>query len=734
MRVVRRCHTGLSFILLAGAVALTSVAAPAAESAAETRKDKASFLTPKEQSFIRPGLEITVTNAWIDEGSVPKFQFKLTDSAGAPLDIEGVFTPGAVVVRPVLAYIPQGSNLYTAYTARSSTSSITGMTATQADRDRNGTIEKVGDGEYVWTFGLTMPGDYDPATTHTVAVWANRDLEEFELGEQSSADTFDWVPAGGEPNPRRVVTDASCNACHGELSAHDNRTTVDLCVTCHQPQSSDPDTGNTVDFAAMVHKIHMGAGLPSFLSSSFFWKTGPNNRGAGLPSVQNGEPYQIIGFGGSVHDYSNVVFPADVRNCSVCHAEDRAALPAFLSAEARVAPTRARATRARTAALSPDAKLQNATANYHLLNPSRRACGSCHDNVNFATGENHAGLPQLSDNQCSRCHAPQGELEYDLSILGAHTVERFSNELAGTNFELIGVTNTAPGQNPIITFDITNDAGARVAPADMGRLALVMAGGNGVDFGEFFSENATSAEGSGPFTYTFNTAIPEGAAGRWAIGIEGYQNGMILPGTQQERSVRDAGDNVVLYFDVAGGPASARRMVVSQAKCDTCHFDLSLHGDNRNNVEHCVLCHNPMTTDVARRPDDAGAPESVNFKDMIHRIHAGEELTRDLTIYGFGGTPHNYNEVVFPRDLAACTACHIDGTEELPVPQGAMATVNPRDFLNPTPPASAACLSCHTQMSAAAHADLNISPSFGESCDVCHGPGSEFAVDKVHAQ
>ena len=58
---------------------------------------------------------------------------------------------------------------------------------------------------------------------------------------------------------------------------------------CHTPQTTDPDTGNTVDFKVMVHKIHMGSGLPS---------------------VKDGKPYQIIGFNQNVSDWSSVNLPS----------------------------------------------------------------------------------------------------------------------------------------------------------------------------------------------------------------------------------------------------------------------------------------------------------------------------------------------------------------------------------------------------------------------------------------
>ncbi len=72
--------------------------------------------------------------------------------------------------------------------------------------------------------------------------------------------------------------------------------------------------------------------------------------------------------------------------------------------------------------------------------------------------------------------------------------------------------------------------------------------------------------------------------------------------------------------------------MVAQANCNNCHSFLEVHGSNRNQVEYCVLCHNPNQTDVARRPADQLPAESVHFKTMIHKIHTGEDLKTDFTI------------------------------------------------------------------------------------------------------
>jgi OmcA/MtrC family decaheme c-type cytochrome len=117
---------------------------------------------------------------------------------------------------------------------------------------------------------------------------------------------------------------------------------------------------------------------------------------------------------------------------------------------------------------------------------------------------------------------------------------------------------------------------------------------------------------------------------------------------------------------------------------------------------------------------------------MIHKIHAGIHLENDYTVFGYRGSEHNYNHVGYPGDLRNCVACHIDGTYSLPAPEGSASVDTLRGYYTPTPPGSAACISCHDSVDAAAHAFVNTAP-FGESCAACHGDNRTYSVDAVHA-
>jgi len=367
------------------------------------------------------------------------------------------------------------------------------------------------------------------------------------------------------------------------------------------------------------------------------------------------------------------------------------------------------------------------------LKPNRAACGACHDDVNFASGVGHVNLPQLSDNQCANCHTPQGELDFDASIMGAHTIPEYSRHLPGIKFELIKVDDGSAGKRPTVTFSITDGKGNPVKPSDMSRLAVVLSGPTS-DYTTYVSEDPRRAEGSGnAFFWTFQNPLPADAKGSYSVHIEGYKNAILLEGTAKQVTVRDAGENKIIHFSVDGSKVEPRRKVVDLAKCNDCHGRLSLHGGNRNTIDACVTCHNAATTDAAVRPAAAKPDESISFAHMIHKIHTGLEIGQSYTIYGFGGTPHEYSHVGYPGDRRNCDSCHVNGSQNVPLSDKLQPVKNPRSLVNPLQPATAACVGCHVSRDALSHALVNTS-QLGESCGACHGTSADFSVTRIHAR
>jgi len=240
--------------------------------------------TPPAPWLTAAGVRVAVTSLTFDNSGA-HVAFKLADPFGVALDRKGLLTDTKVGVSFVLAQLaanPDGSaGQYTAYTTRVQTSPINGNSATQATTEGNEsgfTVVDVTQGSYEYTFTAPVTA-MDPTLTQTVLAVAVR-------GTAIDRTTLSARPDGGQPIARGEVTDHACNSCHATLGLHGGRyTSPTQCVLCHQPQSSDPDTGNTVDFKVMIHKIH---------------------RGSALPSVVAGTPYQIIGFQQSVADFSTV--------------------------------------------------------------------------------------------------------------------------------------------------------------------------------------------------------------------------------------------------------------------------------------------------------------------------------------------------------------------------------------------------------------------------------------------
>jgi len=126
-------------------------------------------------------------------------------------------------------------------------------------------------------------------------------------------------------------------------------------------------------------------------------------------------------------------------------------------------------------------------------------------------------------------------------------------------------------------------------------------------------------------------------------------------------------------------------------------------------------------------------PQAIDFRYMIHKIHAGAELENGYIVVGHNGSINDFSHVEFPGDLRACDTCHVNDSYELPLSANLEMVTTPRDYFTPMGPTQAACLSCHDNQAAAVHATSNAN-ELGEACAACHGPGKTYAVEKVHAR
>ncbi|MEI6601080.1 MAG: OmcA/MtrC family decaheme c-type cytochrome, partial [Comamonadaceae bacterium] len=213
---------------------------------------------------------------------------------------------------------------------------------------------------------------FEPSRTHRVAIQlsyknAAGDLILVNPYFDFTVDANGNAVAVTDSAKTRKMTDVtSCNGCHDKLGMHGGgRVDTQYCVMCHNPGTTDANSGNVLNLATMVHKIHAGKLLNSTVATG-------------------GEDYTIWGYQNSKHSYADVGFPQDLNNCSKCHSASNPNTP---------------------------------QGDNWKTKPSKEACLTCHaNNVGSVWDGKHqviavtlngsgALAKSMTNKQCASCHA-----------------------------------------------------------------------------------------------------------------------------------------------------------------------------------------------------------------------------------------------------------------------------------------------------------------------------------------
>ena len=692
----------------------------------------------------------------------PVVTFQLTDQIGEPL--KGL-TAGEIYLT-VAKLVPPGTQLkavppqtsapsplpsyqwqsyiYTSASpaptsAGTTTDPVVGTAAQPQATVEAGTAGKFvdnGDGTYRYTFSKDISSD--PAVTYTSSLTHRVGFEIRGVTNASgstiaaNSPVYTFQPSSGATSgitQYDLVDDTTCKNCHQVLAWHGGaRTEIQYCVMCHNPSSIDPSSGNTLDFKVMFHKIHMGENLPTV--------SGKSLTGAAVTPLAN---YYIFGYENSINDYSTVAYPqsdASGNNTTVSGTGQRFCVTCHNASDANTPQTG-----------------DYATA------PSAEACGSCHDDINFATGVGHNNQV-ANDTQCVTCHGPSSTITtptgVQVAVVPAHQTP-VDTAIATFEYNILSVTNTAPGQLPLATikvtdptnnnaaYDITNPTGPFQQASSALNLDIAW---NTIDINNIGSQSTGTAnqpvtinfKAGGPglvknpdgsFTLQATTPIP--ATGTTGSGIASLEGRAVVTLPNISGSGTTATtlgvQGVSLGFAITDPTPVARTAIVDINKCNVCHRVLTLHGENRTgDINLCASCHNPNATDISQHTSTSPASpcysgnaatsdNPIDFKRLIHEIHASGDpyswgATGGVTICSFGGKATTF-QVLYPGDangsLANCQACHNAGTYypvDPTVIQGTTIHSNNittlADDVAISPNASA-CSGCHNDSTAQQH-------------------------------
>ena len=681
---------------------------------------------------------------------------------------------------------------------------------------------------------IIKPGVVDAGNENaTFTVWAQmtRQTNLVDTADTKGFKALDkeinFIPSGvGTATKRELVTTAACNACHNgfkpEITTSGNvfhgggRVEAPFCNVCHNVDRVSNPVANSASF---VHRIHNSEAMDPALwfdgieatypqdirhcdtchvataAQGNQWKTHPNQNACGSchayvsfasantatcaagPDAKDpttGFPVPCNHFGGP---------QVDDANCAGCHGA--AAIDGYHNP---VAPPAA------------DASVLTATGGNNNTNAAWLAA------ANFVPAGATKFDYVVSSVSLDATNHPVIVFKITKTLNGATTDVVFPDPAAATElfgagflgspslYFVWGVPQGTPGTPGFVAAPADYNASASVYlrsawnGSATGAAATTLTGPDATGLYTATLTGITVPAGSTQFTggvgFTYSLA---GTPPLTQIDLPAYPyaapgdvnkiiNGLIV-NVPAGKAIGYGGLIVPAQDQYKVGTGfTARRTIVSNAKCNACHVSIgaapTFHAGQRNDGPSCSWCHNPNRT---------SAGWSANAKDFLHSLHAGRIRTVPFNWHATA-PGEDFSGVGFPSALDTCKACHEGQTYDFTLPANLNAvpsmldstvasgaiTVNFQTSPYVTAqdygvgfsfngntgvtvqaagtnlvksPIVSACSACHDAPIAIAHMELNGGAFYKarsgvdsqtEACLICHGKGKIVAITNMH--
>jgi hypothetical protein len=420
---------------------------------------------------------------------------------------------------------------------------------------------------------------------------------------------------------RAVVPQTACTNCHGDplqSAAHGaSYQTPQGCVICHTPigtQYGDEMQADGAWLASLIHSIH------------------------------NANPV-----GTTAWDWSEVTYPQNISDCSVCHIDEG-----------------------------------QAQADNWKTNPSKAVCASCH-----ALPAGHETIP---DNLCSGCHAPEGTTSPAPSVTNAHAVVYDRDNL---------LYNVTISLSPDANADGVYEVGEKIlvtATSDYAGFDYTNTDTNFLRSANLYvyGPRALAVPVLTPGSTTDPAFVPPTHPGEGTPAAQGVS--MLVSAQADDANVlTDASGFKYQLLEVTEDMAAGTYMVQT-------NIDFSATGDRTTDGRHigprfypldgwelvnfqvgtadvspkqageCTSCHQQKNFSTFAHRSYFGTDgclachdQSGNHADpLTNRVHAVHAANTEGDLTNVPGQPPSrvWDEITFPRNLnASCAACHNSGND-----------------------------------------------------------------------